>query len=179
MEREGTSVRLAGEQPIIADAQTVGRSQVEDFLYYEAHLLDRWLLNEWLELFDEDAVYLVPSTDNPHGNPDLELFLITDDMAILRARVKRLMSDNAHREFPHSLTRRFVTNVLVTRAEASQIVVTASFLVYRTRAGTTDFYVGHYENTLRISNGCLRFAVRKAVLDMEALRPAGTLSIIL
>ena len=179
MERAETGAKLASEQAISADAQTVSRSQVEDLLYYEANLLDKWRLNEWLELFDEDAVYLVPSTDNPGGDPATELFLITDDLALLHARVKRLMSDKAHREFPHSLTRRFITNVCITRAEGSLVEVSAAFLVYRTRAETTDFYIGHYENTLRVSNGRLRFAVRKAVLDMETLRPVGTLSIIL
>ena len=46
-------------------------SQIEDFLFHEADLLDQWRLPEWLELFTEDAEYQVPCMDlPPDANPD-------------------------------------------------------------------------------------------------------------
>ena len=45
--------------------QNISRADVEDFLFAEAELLDEWRLPEWLELFTEDAIYYVPSTDVP------------------------------------------------------------------------------------------------------------------
>ncbi|MFD2580187.1 hypothetical protein ACFSTD_19700 [Novosphingobium colocasiae] len=36
------------------------RLKVEDLLFLEADLLDRWMLKEWLALFTEDAWYHVP-----------------------------------------------------------------------------------------------------------------------
>ena len=37
---------------------TAIRQHVEDFLYAEAALLDAWRLDDWLRLFDEDAIIL-------------------------------------------------------------------------------------------------------------------------
>ena len=44
---------------------TIARTDVEDFLFAEAELLDEWRLPEWLELFTDDAIYYVPATDLP------------------------------------------------------------------------------------------------------------------
>jgi len=51
--------------------------------------------------------------------------------------------------------------------------------VYRIRSGHVDPLIGSYVYTLRRVAGLLKIAARKAVLDLEALRPHGTLSIIL
>ena len=39
------------------------RAAVEHFLFEEAELLDSWRLNEWVELFTEDAISHVPALD--------------------------------------------------------------------------------------------------------------------
>jgi p-cumate 2,3-dioxygenase beta subunit len=153
--------------------------EVEDFLVREAALLDEWRLDDWLALFTEDARYLVPSTDTPTADPKETLAIINDDMARLRGRVERLKSRHAHREFPWSRTRRFVTNVRIKDISGEEIHVNASFLVYRIRSGQVDPLIGSYVYALRRVDGSLKIAARKAVLDLEALRPHGTLSIIL
>lgn len=153
--------------------------EVEAFLFNEAALLDAWRLNEWLALFTDDARYLVPSTDTPDADPRQALSLIDDDMARLTGRVERLNSRHAHREFPWSRTRRLITNVRITKSVDAEIHVVASFLVYRIRAGHVDPLMGHYEYILRRVESALKIAYRKAVLDLEALRPHGTVSIIL
>ena len=155
------------------------REQVEDFLYQEAALLDGWRLDEWLTLFTVDARYVVPTTDLPDGDPKKELVFIDDDIVRLRARVERLKSRHGHREFPWSRTRRFITNVRVKRLEGNEILVTSSFLVYRFRMEDTSPYVGWYEHRLKQLDGELRIHHKRAVLDMEALREHGAVSIIL
>ena len=153
--------------------------EVEEFIVREAALLDEWRLDEWLTLFTDDARYVVPSTDMPGGDPKETLGIINDDMARLRGRVERLKSRHAHREFPWSRTRRFVSNVRIDNSGADEILTKASFLVYRIRTGQVDPLIGQYSYTLRRVDGALKIAARKAVLDLEALRPHGTLSIIL
>jgi p-cumate 2,3-dioxygenase beta subunit len=153
--------------------------EVEDFIVREAALLDEWRLDDWLALFTEDARYLVPATDLPDGEPKETLAIINDDIARLRGRVERLKSRHAHREFPWSRTRRFITNVRIKELSEQEMVVQASFLVYRIRSGQVDPLIGSYVYTLRRLDGALKIAARKAVLDLEALRPHGTLSIIL
>src|SRR5205085_9758270 len=88
-----------------AAAPPASRQEVEDFLYYEAELLDGWRLDEWLTLFTADATYIVPGTDDPDGDPGEALVLIDDDRERLHWRVERLKSRHAHPEYPWSRTR--------------------------------------------------------------------------
>ena len=67
------------------------RSDIEDWLYTEAALLDEWRLPEWRQLFTEDASYLVPNmAGDPYAPPAATLYLIADDGHHLTERVKRL-----------------------------------------------------------------------------------------
>jgi p-cumate 2,3-dioxygenase beta subunit len=153
---------------------------VERFLYAEADLLDRWQLHEWLDLFPAGGRYLVPATDKPDGEPDRDLFLIQDDRFLLEQRVNSLLTRSAHAEYPHSRTRRLISNVAVAEGAAGEVEVVANFAVFRIRNSIVDTYVGQYRHLLEPTDeGSFRFTVRKAVLDLDALRPLGKISIIL
>ena len=154
------------------------REQVEDFLFREAELLDDWRLDDWVALFTEDGRYIVPTTDLPEGDPQRDLVFIDDDITRLRARAVRLNSRHAHREYPWSRTRRFVSNVRVAETGNGELSVTANVMVYRFRSGEGAPYVGSVHYTLRRDNGELKIAYRRAVLDLEALSWHGAVSII-
>ena len=154
------------------------REEVEDFLFAEAALLDEWRLEEWAALFTEDARYVVPTTDLPDGDPRHDLVFIDDDIVRIRARVKRLQSRHAHREYPRSRTRRFISNVRARETGDGEVAVSANALVYRFRSGEGDPYVGHYEYRLKRDGGGFKISYRRAVLDQESLTGHGALSII-
>jgi len=154
------------------------RASVEEFLFREAALLDEWRLEEWVNLFTEDARYVVPSTDLPEGDPTRDLVFIDDDIVRLRARAARLNSQHSHRENPRSRTRRFVSNVRVEEADDGQLSVLANVLVYRFRSGEGAPYVGTIEYILRRDGSDLRIVYRRAVLDLEDLSWHGAVSII-
>ena len=160
-------------------AEQVAREQVEDFLFYEAALLDEWRLSEWLELFVEACGYYVPATDTPEGDHRTTLFLIADDRERLEARVRQLEGRFVHAERPKSRTRRLISNVRIREAPSDTLRVTSNFIVYRIRPEVTDAYVGRYEHTLVHQNGVLRIKERRAILDLDALRPHGKISILL
>jgi p-cumate 2,3-dioxygenase beta subunit len=157
----------------------VTRQQIEDFLYEEAALLDEWRLEEWLGLLTEDASYYVPSTDAPDGDHKSTLFVIADDATRIRSRVKQLLGRFAHAEHPHSRTRRLISNVRIRSVEGETVRVTANFAVYRMRMEQLDTYVGRYEYALVWRDGQLKIRERRAILDLESLRPQGKVSIIL
>jgi p-cumate 2,3-dioxygenase beta subunit len=161
---------------LIASLQT--RLEVEDFLYSECTLLDEWRLDEWLELWTDDGEYAVPTTDHLSGTELDSLVFITDDVFRLRARVQRLNSRRAHREFPYSRTRRVISNVRVLEDRGDELDVIANFVVYRFRRDMS-IYVGKYLYTLARDGGSFLIRKRRAELDMESLRPHGTLSIVL
>ena len=161
----------------ITETRTL-REEVEDFLYEEAALLDEWRLDDWAALFTEDARYVVPTTDLPEPDPRQDMVFIDDDIVRLRARVRRLNSRHAHREYPWSRTRRFISNVRVKETDGDDLTVNANALVYRFRNGEGDPYVGHYEYKLKRVDGGLKISYRRAVLDLEALSWHGAVSII-
>ena len=163
----------------VQQSQTVTRALIEDFLFAEAALLDEWRLREWLELLTEDAIYEVPATDTPDGDPRTTLMLIADDMARLRSRVDQLLGKSAWAENPRSRTRRLISNVRIREVEGDCMRVTANFAVYRIRFEQMDTYVGRYEYTLVQRDGALKIRERRAILDLDALRPHGKVSIIL
>jgi p-cumate 2,3-dioxygenase beta subunit len=154
------------------------RQQVEDFLYAEAALLDAWRLDDWLLLFDKDGKYEVPCNDAIDGDPAADLMLIDDDYTRLTARVARLNSRRAHREYPHSRTNHQVFNVRVDPS-GDDLSVSASFTVWRFRAGRSSCYVGRYHYRLRRSDDSLRIASKRAELDMTDLRDVADVAIIL
>jgi p-cumate 2,3-dioxygenase beta subunit len=162
-----------------AAVSPITRTQIEDFLYEEAALLDEWRLEEWLALLTEDAAYYVPSTDVPDGDHRQDLFLVADDITRIRSRVKQLLGRFAHAEHPHSRTRRLVGNVRIRRIEGERIFITANFIVNRMRMEQVDTYIGRYEYILVQQEGGLKIRERRAILDLDSLRPQGKVSIIL
>jgi p-cumate 2,3-dioxygenase subunit beta len=161
-------------------AESVSRTDVEEFLFREAELLDEWRLPEWLELFTDDAVYYIPATDLPaNASPDESLFYVADDRFRLSERVKRLMKRTAHAEFPHSRTRHLVSNVLIRQRFENELEVGAAFVTFRTKDGQTDTYFGSNRYRLVPDKGSLRIREKRCLLDTDGLRPQGRVSIIL
>ena len=159
---------------------TLTRAEVEEFLYHEAALLDEWRLDEWLELLTTDAKYRVPSNDARDGDPADTLFTIADDIQRIRGRVRRLKDPNAHAEFPHSRTRRLITNVRIVAEDAEELRVEANFVVYRFRRNErVGEFVGRYRYGLRIVDGKPRIALREALLDALELASLGAVTFIL
>lgn len=153
---------------------------VEQFLFEEAELLDQWRLHEWLDLFAPGGYYEIPATDRPDGDPTRDLFLVHDDRFLLEQRVNSLLTRSAHAEYPHSATRRLVSNVRAMEADGDRLHVFANFTVYRVRSGVLDTYAGQYRHIVeRDEVAGFRFVNRRSVLVLDALRPHGKVSIIL
>ena len=159
---------------------SVTRTEVEDFLFNEADLLDQWRLPEWLTLFTDDAKYEVPCTDlPPDASSESNLFYIADDRARLGERVKRLMKRTAHAEFPHSKTSRMVGNVRIKSRTDDELEVSAVFQTLRTKDGTTDLYFGTNNYRLTANGDGFRIREKRCLLASEGLRPSGRISIVL
>jgi p-cumate 2,3-dioxygenase beta subunit len=166
--------------PATIEAAMILRHRVESLLYHEADLLDRWQLDAWEALFTDDAEYLVPpmDVDGDTADPDTALFYVFDDRSRLHERVVRLNKPGAHSEWPRSRTRRIVSNVIV-EGSAPRFTARASFVVYRSKDGVTDAFIGHYRYLLDDDGATLRIASKCCILDIESLRPHGRISIIL
>jgi p-cumate 2,3-dioxygenase subunit beta len=155
------------------------RSDIEDFLFHEAALLDEWRLPEWRELFSDDCRYYVPNlTGDAYASPDDTLYLIADDAHHLTERVKRLGKKTAHAEYPHSITQRMISNVRLLPGKTDELRASCNFLTHRTSNGVTDAYFGRHEYRFVQPGETLLILEKRSVLAMGALRPHGKLSII-
>ncbi len=163
----------------IPNVTAVTRADVEDFLFLEAALLDDWRLEEWVELFTLDCTYEVPATDAPGAEPGLTWSLIHDRRTMLEQRIIRLKKPEAHAEFPHSQTSRIVGNVRILDRTEDSILVSASFLVSRMKAGKFDQYAGRYYYELIPAASGLKIRKKKAVLAHDRLDPQGKISFVL
>ena len=141
----------------------VDRQQVEQFIYYEADLMDEHRYDEWLALWTDDALYWVPS-GRDDIDPKREISLIYDDRVRLQVRITRLKSGFAHAQEPKSRMRRVVSNIVTKEAENGDIVVFSNFLLTELRRGKQDTFAGRTIHRLRPDNGSFRLASKKVLL---------------
>jgi 3-phenylpropionate/cinnamic acid dioxygenase small subunit len=152
------------------------------FLFVEASLLDRRDYRGWLALLTNDVVYRVLAQIHRDADVDPLPYAIIDEGASrLKARVEQILNPKlTHAENPPTLTRRFVSNVLVSQCEtAGEYIATSNILVYRTRPDLTEgaLYAGERTDTLRRVDGALRIARREVRLDQSMLH--GSMSTLL
>ena len=149
--------------------------RVEQFLYREVRLLSELRLEEWLDLFTDDARYWMPARETVAGQPDAvaadgEMAFFDDDKPFLAARIERLRSSLAHAEQPPSRMRYFISNVEIDETGDDEFDVRCNLLVYQSRLERTEvFYVGRREDRLRAKGDTWRIALRKVVLDQTLI----------
>jgi len=155
------------------------RREIEEFLYFEAELLDDRKLREWFELLADDIRYWMPIRHNPfERSKDIrdELskpgdgFYFDDDKKSLKIRVERAYARNAWAEMPPSRTRHLITNIRIKKHDGREIEVYSNFLVYRTRMeNDQDTFVGERQDVLRPVDGGFKIAKRTIILDQAVL----------
>jgi 3-phenylpropionate/cinnamic acid dioxygenase small subunit len=155
------------------------RRRIEDFLYFEADLLDDRKLREWLDLLTDDVRYWMPIRHNPLERPSEiaeelaqggEGFYFDDDKKSLTIRVERVYKKNAWAEMPPSRTRHLISNVRIKKDDGGEIEVHSNFLVYRTRMETDqDLFAGKREDILRRAGESFKIARRTIILDQAVL----------
>jgi p-cumate 2,3-dioxygenase subunit beta len=170
------------EKKFIPGKHSELRGQVEDFVFYEAALLDQWELDKWLALFADKCRYEVAPTgiENPlDTSMKNTLFLIGDDRYRLEQRVIRMKKTTAHVEYPHSRTRHLYSNVRILSASDGAVNATLSFVTFRTKRGVTTNYMGCADYVLQRQNGSFLISSKRIGLDLDSLVPQGKVSVFL
>jgi 3-phenylpropionate/cinnamic acid dioxygenase small subunit len=154
------------------------RLGIEDFLWYEADLLDDNQLDEWLDLFTEDTFYWMPirrnvasrqmDTEMTAEGPDLSWF--SDDKPTLRQRVEQLKTGYHWAEEPFSRITHMISNIRVLAWDGHEAKVRSRFLFYRNRhADEESVFIGKRVDTLRLVDGAWKIARREVYLDESVL----------
>jgi 3-phenylpropionate/cinnamic acid dioxygenase small subunit len=159
------------------------KQEIEEFLYYEADLLDERRYEDWLALVAEDVRYWMPMRRNVKVD-DIEREFTREGVDIswfdegketLTRRVRQIQTGIHWAEEPVSRISHMVSNVRLleaspTWADPVEVTVRCRFLIYRNRVETeTDILVGKREDLLRRVDGQWQIARRKIVLDQSVL----------
>jgi len=167
---------------ITVSERTLTRIAVEDFLYQENDLLDRWELEQWYGLFDPAGVYEIVTPGIPDAetaSSDDTLLLVADDMERLDQRVRRILKKTAHVEFPRSQTSHMLTNIIIVDDSDDVVTVRARFLTFRTKSDKTVQFFGHQIYKLVRHEGSFRIRHKRSMLDFDTLGAQGKVTIIL
>lgn len=162
------------------------RHEVEDFLYRETALIDEDRLEQWLELFTDDAIYWVPSDENT--DPEFETSIIHDDRLQLEKRIYQLRNKHLAQD-PRSRTIHFISNVQVRSGNRpGEVIVLCNQLIHEMRPGDHQrlqagtgrprSFAACCDYVLRYSDRNLRIA-RKRLLLLNRDQPLENISFIL
>src|SRR5258707_5094592 len=103
-------------------------SACEQFVLWQARLLDEARFDDWLALFTPDAWYWVPSQPD-QADPHETVSLIYDDRRLLETRVRRLASPRIYSQEPRSRTSRMVANVSIEDGDNKGCAARSDFLI--------------------------------------------------
>ncbi len=155
--------------------------EVEQFLYYEAQLLDNRQFEQWLDILADDLHYFMPLRTN-RGRREMALeysnekesAYFNDNKAFMKARIRKLRSGFSWSEDPPSRTRHIVSNVIIEEDLSNAIYrVNSAFILYRNRLERqVDVFAGERCDVLRrVEGGAQQFQIvsRKILLDQATL----------
>jgi 3-phenylpropionate/cinnamic acid dioxygenase small subunit len=145
-----------------------------DFVYREARLIDEKHLDEWYELFTEDARYWMPLTrGQPEGETDTSLFY--EDKLLLKVRIERLRSPNAFSQQPPSFCQHVLQQPAVEEADvaANRFVVRTPFIYVESQLDRQLILAGTSWHHLAGVDGALRIRLKKIeLLNCDAALPS-------
>lgn len=137
--------------------------EIEQFLYHEAHLLDAQRLEEWLELFTEDATYWVP-LEQSQTDPLETSSIIHDDRTLLELRVKQARHPRAHARTPLARTVHQVGNVRLLEEHEGDLRVASTLVLVEFRAERQRVWGGLVEHHLRRAGTTFKIAHKRVGL---------------
>jgi 3-phenylpropionate/cinnamic acid dioxygenase small subunit len=144
--------------------------EISDFVLEEAELLDRWRLNEWLELFTDDGIYWVAMEES--ADPRTSPSITYDDRKRRAMRVDMLMSQSTRAaQAPRSETVHVIGNVRISPDGADAADVRYNVIIAEIRQGDwriegigqQRFFAGRCELKLQKTTGW-RIRQKKLVL---------------
>ena len=143
----------------LADTQ----HEVEQFLYRQAECLDDKQWQAWIDLFTPDGIYWMPpepSYKTWEGMPAI----FAEDKNLMTVRMKRVLHPDAWSQRPLWETNHVVSNVIIEKESAGEVVVRSRFHMLELRRDDVRHFAGRYRHTLkRTGKG---FAIKLQRVDM-------------
>jgi 3-phenylpropionate/cinnamic acid dioxygenase small subunit len=135
----------------------------EEFLVHEARLLDEGRLEEWLELFTDDATYWLP-LEKDQRDPLETSSLIYDDKTLLGLRVKQARHPRAHARLPLARTIHQVGNIKIDAQTGNEVVIHSNLVLVEFRSEKQRIWGALVEHRLRPQGDSYRIALKRVDL---------------
>ena len=145
-----------------------------EFVYREARLIDEKRLEEWYELFTDDARYWIP-LGRHQVSGITENSLLYEDKLLLKLRIQRLRNPNAYSQAEPSYCQHVLQAPRIEdRGETTGVVVTRTpFLYVESQRDTQQIYAGVAWHHLVGTAGEIRIRHKKVqLLNSEAALPS-------
>jgi 3-phenylpropionate/cinnamic acid dioxygenase small subunit len=136
------------------------RSEIEQFLYREAWLLDHGRLDEWLALFTDDTTYWIPLQAN-QTDPLTTSSIVHDDRRLLEVRVRQFQHPRAHARVPAPRTVHQIGNVQVLEAADRDVRAGSTLILVEYRRERQRVWGALVEHRLRRTADGLRIAAKR------------------
>lgn len=153
------------------------RLEVEAFLYLEARLADENAYEEWLALWDEEALYWVPCVTGG-ADPELDVSLIHDNRHRIEERIRRLGSGKVPSQVPPSQLCRVIGNIEIEPDGLDVVIAHSTFHLTELRNHRMRTWVGRTQHRLRLASDVApryRMVMKKVMLlNAEEALPAMT-----
>lgn len=151
--------------------------EVELFLLKEAKLLDAGEFEAWLELYEPQGIYWMPSEPRQTDAKNVAS-IIYEDYAILAIRVRRLLEARALVLTPMPRTTHLISNIEVTSDTPDQYVAEAVFICVEQQDDRQSLRSGRHTHHLTRRNGSFRIALKRvALLDCDGKHSPMTIPI--
>ena len=144
------------------------------FVRREARLIDEKRLDEWYELFAEDALYWMPlarGQTDPHSHTSL----FCEDRFLLKVRIERLKDPLSHSQQQPSFCQHVLQQPEVVERddEAGEYALRTPFVYLETRLDEQFVLGGVAHHDLRREDGRLKIAVKRIeLLNRDAALPS-------
>ena len=146
--------------------------EVSAFLTHEADLLDSGKFDEWLDLFDSDAIYWIPSSSD-QTDMEGQVSIILEDKPLLKLRIQRLSHPRAYSVMPPPATIHLIGNIKVAK-ENKSIIAKSKLIVTEFRDNFETRFTGSVTHHLRSLKGGFRIKSKR----IDLLQAGGTFSVI-
>lgn len=166
-------------QPLTSSFEALSRFELnsiaQEFLAWEAKLLDDRRFDEWYDLLDDEVLYEVPlNIARQAKNEEIpeKGFRIRDQKSHIRIRIARLSTGHAWAEMPVSRTLRMVGSVYVERTDDPGVIsVESALMLYRQRGHDEagDMIPVRRRDLLKYTSEGIRLLHRKAFLTEVTL----------
>ena len=137
--------------------------RIKRFLFKEARLLDAGRFAEWLELYEPQGIYWMPSQPG-QTDPLNVASIMYEDHAILSIRVQRLLEARALVLTPMPRTTHLVGNIEAEQSEDGEFVVDAAFICVEHQAERQKIYSGRHAYRLSRHDDSFRIKMKRVAL---------------